>query len=238
MLLIILPTFVFAMCLFRSKTDINESLGGSLEMCSAGVVVSQLQCIPFVRQTHRTSWLREAPSQHQEVPLQRTIEKLVELVESYLASSSCKLWHTKSRSNFLVNKVHRLVCVYPSQLQRFHARISALLHWSNHVDTFRMYPVNLFTSRSQHKILGQIPTVDVVPEFFLLSRSDSIQQGFLVQVVQSLSTECSWSFSLSCSRSAFRIVAINVGGYVFNNVVCISGFIQFFSQTSCACSSK
>ena len=84
------------MCLFRSKTDINESLGGSLEMCSAGVVVSQLQCIPFVRQTHKTLWLREAPSQHQEVPLQRTIEKLVELVESYLASSSCKLWHKVS----------------------------------------------------------------------------------------------------------------------------------------------
>ena len=43
-----------------------------------------------------TSWLRQAPLQLREVALQSTIEKLVELVESYLASSFCTLLHTIS----------------------------------------------------------------------------------------------------------------------------------------------
>ena len=47
--------FVFAILLtiVCGKSDVNESLGCSLEMCSADVVVSQLQWFPFFRQTHR-----------------------------------------------------------------------------------------------------------------------------------------------------------------------------------------
>ena len=41
-----------------------------------------------------TSWLRQEPSQLQEVALQRTTEKRVKLFESYHASSSCLLLHT------------------------------------------------------------------------------------------------------------------------------------------------
>ena len=52
MLLTILPTFVFTILLtiFCWKSDVDESLGCSLEMCSADVVVSQLHRFPFVRQ--------------------------------------------------------------------------------------------------------------------------------------------------------------------------------------------
>ena len=141
---------------------------------------------------------------------------------------------TQPRSKFLACRIHRLVCVYPNQVQRFHARISALLHWNNLVDTFRMYPISLFMSRSQYKIFGQIPTVDTIPEF-----SSSLQDLIVRKRISGTgpatsSTEFSCSLSFSCSRSAFRIVAINLGRYVFNNVVCISGFNQFLSQTSCA----
>ena len=106
---------------------------------------------------------KQAPSQIRKVALQRTIQKRVELVESYLASSFCILLHTTS-IKFLACRIHRLFCVLPNQVQRLHARISSLLHWKNLVETFRMYPVNLFTSRSQHKIFGQRPTVDIIPE--------------------------------------------------------------------------
>ena len=44
---------VFAILLstFCGMSDVNESLGCSLEMCSADVEVSQLQWFPFVRPT-------------------------------------------------------------------------------------------------------------------------------------------------------------------------------------------
>ena len=44
------------------------------------------------------------------------------------------------------------------------------------------------------------------------------------------STAFDGSFSMSCLRIAFRIVAINFGGYVLNNVVCTSGFVQNMTQ--------
>ena len=46
----------------------------------------------------------------------------------------------------------------------FHACILAFLLWNNLIDTFGMYPINLFLSRSQHKIFRQVPTVDIIPE--------------------------------------------------------------------------
>ena len=48
-----------------------------------------------------------------------------------------------------------------------------------------MNPINLFTSRSQHKIFGQIPTVDTIPEYYSsFSRCDHTQEGFLVLGLQ------------------------------------------------------
>ena len=49
--------FVFAILLtiLCGKFDVNESLGCSLEMCSADVVVSQLQWFPFVSTHSPTS---------------------------------------------------------------------------------------------------------------------------------------------------------------------------------------
>ena len=44
-----------------------------------------------------------------------------------------------------------------------------------------------------------------------------------------------WSSSFNCPRSAFRIVSINFGLYMFDNVVCISRFIQFLSQIFGSC---
>ena len=99
----------------------------------------------------------KAPSKLREVALQRTIEKPVEPFESYLASSFCILLHTTSIESSCM--LDPRTC-HPNQVQRFQACILAPLHWN----TFRMYPVNLFTSRSQHKIFGQVPTVDIIPE--------------------------------------------------------------------------
>ena len=81
---------------------------------------------------------------------------------------------TQSRSNLLACWVHRHVCVHPYQIQRFHACISALLHRNDFAHNFRMYQLNLFTSRSQHKIFEKISTVDVIPEL------SSFFQNFIV----------------------------------------------------------
>ena len=141
------------------------------------------------------------------------------------------------RSNFLACRIHRLTCVHPNKVQWFHARISALLHRDNLVDTFRMYAVNFFTSRGQHKIFWKIPTVDIIPESSPSSQ-DLISRGISGNVPAISSNAFNRSFSLTCSRSAFRNVAINFGGYVFDSVVCISGLFQFLSQNSCACPFK
>ena len=86
-----------------------------------------------------------------------------------------------------------------------------------------MYPVNLFTSRSQHKIFGHIPTVDIIPESSSFEDLIILKRDFWHWAYNLL------NFSLSFSRTAFRILAMNFGKYVFNNVACISGFIQCFS---------
>ena len=69
-----------------------------------------------------------------------------------------------TRSNFLVSGVHKLVCVHRDQIQQFLACIFALLQRENFVDTFRMYPCNLFTSGSLHEIFWQMSSIDIVPE--------------------------------------------------------------------------
>ena len=88
------------------KSDVNDSLGCSLEMCSADVAVSQLQWLPFVRQTHQ----HQAPSHLQEVALQRTTEKRVELFDSYLASSICILLHATSIEFSCVSDPRTCLC--------------------------------------------------------------------------------------------------------------------------------
>ena len=66
----------------------------------------------------------------------------VELVESYLASSFCILLHTTSIESSCVSDPQ--TCLEQSR------------------GRLRNVPINLFTSRSQHKIFGQIPTI--IPE--------------------------------------------------------------------------
>ena len=112
---------------------------------------------------------------------------------------------TQPRSKFLACRIHRLVCVYPNQVQRFHARISALLHWNNLVDTFRMYPISLFMSRSQHKIFGQIPTVDTIPEFSSFLQDLIVRKRISGTGPAISSTEFSCSLSFSCSRRKIRV---------------------------------
>ena len=208
-------------------------------MCSADVVVSQLQWFPFDRQTHRhhewDKYLHSFKRWHCREQL-RSGKCSLNLTLLFRFVFSC----TRPRSNFLALWIHRLVCVRPNQIQRSYVCILALLHWNNLVDTFGMYPINLinlFTSRSQHKIFWQIPIVDIIPE------SSSFQDCSYLRGISDTwlaisSIAFNWSFSLSCSRSAFRIIAITFCGCVFNNVVYISGFIQSLSQTSIACFSK
>ena len=45
--------FAILLTILCGWSDVNESLGCSLEMCSAYVEVFQLQWFPFVRQIHR-----------------------------------------------------------------------------------------------------------------------------------------------------------------------------------------
>ena len=86
-------------------------------MCSAALVVSQLQQFPLF----------------DKVALRRIFEKRVEHVESYFVSSFCILLHTTSIEFFL-----RVGFVRPHKsVQRFHARISALLHWNNLENTYK-----------------------------------------------------------------------------------------------------
>ena len=110
-----------------------------------------------------TSRLGQAPSQLREVALQRTTVKRVEPFESYLAPSFCILLHTTS-IEFSCTLDPRTSLGHPNQVQRFHACNLAFLHWNNLIHIFGMYPINLFTSRSQHKIFWQISTVDSIPE--------------------------------------------------------------------------
>ena len=57
-----------------------------------------------------TSWLRQAPSKLQGVALQRTTEKQVELLESFLTSSFCILLHTTSIEYFCVLDPQTCLC--------------------------------------------------------------------------------------------------------------------------------
>ena len=130
-------------------------------MCSADVLVSQLQWFPCVRHTdiriESTFTTSRGDSVENNREAGRTFLNLTLLLRLALS------W-TQPRSYFLVHWVHKFVCVHPNQIQRFHACTVTLLHWNHFVHTFIMHPINLFTSRSQHKIFWQIPTVDIIPE--------------------------------------------------------------------------
>ena len=67
--------------------------------------------------------------------------------------------------------------------------ILALLRWNNLLDTIGMYPINLFTSRSQHKIFGQIPQ---------LTSSQNLPPPFKI-----------WSYSRGTSGTAPTINFLN-----------------------------
>ena len=99
-----------------------------------------------------------------------------------------------------------------------------------------MHSINLFTSRGQHEVFGQIPTVDIIPEsspFFqdliIFWRDFRYWSVNLIHCIQLIIL---FVLFTKCLQSRCNQVRM------FNNVVRISGFIQFLSQTSCACSSK
>ena len=125
--------------------------------------------------------------------------------------------------------VHRDVCVPQIKSNSFllpsvHSCIGTISQ-----TLAEMYPCNLCTSGSQREIFWQIPSIDIVEKSSFIIQDLIVFKRFLVPGLQS-STAFGWSFSLSCSRRAFRIVASNSGGYVFNNVVCTSASIQCFPK--------
>ena len=146
--------------------------------------------------------------------------------------------HTQPRSNFLrVGSTDLSVSNKIRSHGFIHAHISAPLHLNNLVDTFRMHPINLFTSRSQYEIFGQIADVVVVPESSSLKdlitfwRKFWYWSGNLFNCIELIILLELFSKCLQIRRNQFW-------RYVFNNAVCISGFIQFLFQTSSVCSSK
>ena len=92
------------------KSDVNEPLG-----CFLGHVLCWCRSVStwmvsLCSTNSPTSWFRQAPSQLREVALQRTIEKRVEFVESYLASSFCILLHTTSIEFSCVSDPQTCLC--------------------------------------------------------------------------------------------------------------------------------
>ena len=158
-----------------------------------------------------TSWLRQALSQLREVALQRTIEKLVELVESCFASSFCILLHTTSIDFSCVSDPQTCVC--PPKSNGF-MRAS----WHSCIGSISKTPSECTQSISSRlaantRSSGRYPPLtssqNFPPTFTIFDHISGT--GPAVS-----STGCNWSLSMSCSRSAFRIVAINFGKYVFN----------------------
>ena len=72
--------FCILLSVVRWETHIYESLGRSLKVCCADVVVSQLEWCTFVLE-HPTDIMRQTLSQIQEVELQRTTVKQIWFVE-------------------------------------------------------------------------------------------------------------------------------------------------------------
>ena len=150
----------------RWKTDIYESPGCSLEMRSADdVVVCQLQRFSITRLTH-THHLRQAPLQFQEVALQRTTEKQMKFFEICLDSSSLYSLAHSLDPVFLSAGSTDLSLSAQIRSNNFVPANFTLLHWNKFVFTFRMYPRSLFTSGSQHEIIWQIFSIDIVPFSF------------------------------------------------------------------------
>ena len=196
-------------------------------MCSVDVVMSQLQWF-YLLFNKLTDIMIETST------LQRTIEELVmnlTLLLRFVVS------YTQPRSNIFTCRIHRLVCVHQNQIQRFHARISALLHSNNLVDTFGMYPISLFTPRSKHKIFGQIPTVDIVPEICSFQDLILLEKDFwywscnLLNCIQLIILFELLSKCLQNRRHRIWKIRVQQRGLQ-------SRFIQFLSQTSRARFSK
>ena len=135
--------------------------------------------------------------------MQSTTEKPIRLLKCCFGSWSCTLWHTVSIDISCVRRPQRCLR-HPDQIQQLLASICTLLHWC-------------------------IPSNDIVAKSSSIIQDLIVFKRFLVPSLQS-STAFGWSFSLSCSRRAFRIVASNSGGYVFNNVVCTSASTQCFPK--------
>ena len=89
-------------------------------------------------------------------------------------------------------------------------------------------------ARNQHQIFKQTSIFDIHQN---PSRSAQIGLHSSIEIAVS-PTVFIWSSSLTCSRNTFRIVSNSVRLFMSSNVVRISGFIQFISQTPCASFSK
>ena len=70
-------------------------------------------------------------------------------------------------------------------------------HWDNFVETFRMYQCSLCTSGSQHEVLRQISSTDIVPESFSVFNDCKESIGISGTGLAISSTAFNWSFSLS-----------------------------------------
>ena len=146
---------------------------------------------------------------------------LVELVDSYLASSFCTLLHTTSIEFSSVSDPQ--TCLYPPKSSLTvscpHLCTLALEQSRRHLQNV---PNQFFASRTQHKIFGHIPTVYVVPGFSSFFQDLIIlKRDFWHWACIFSSTAFNQWFSSNCSRNAFTIVAINFEKYVIHNVVCI-----------------
>ena len=157
------------------------SLGCSLEMCSADVVMSQLQRFTFAPPFTTDIMIETSTFTASSGGIAENNREASEGSLNLALPHHPVFSGTQSRSNFLVSGDHRLVFVHPDQVQQFLVCISTLLHWDNFVDTFRMYPC-----RSLHVCQ---PTRDLQadilrshhPRILLhLSRIERIQKRFLV----------------------------------------------------------
>ena len=155
------------------------------------------------------------------------------MIETSTFTVSIVALQEQLRSKFCsLSGVHRLVCVHPDQIQEFLACIFTLLHWENFVDNFRMYPCTLFTCGRQHEIFWQLSSTDIVKE------SSSIFQDSTILNKDFWNWACNL---LSCIHliilfelltKSIQNRCTHLGGYVFNNVICTSRFIQLLTRTS------
>ena len=128
---------------------------------------------------------------------------------------------------FLVSGVHRLVCHHPDQNNGFLIASKQSCIGTLSRTPSEGTPQSLHVWRSAQDLLAD----DIIPE-----SSCVFQRDFWCWTCHLFN--CIQSLRLSCSRRAFRVVAISLGGYVSNKVVCTLEFTKCLCQVSFQCLSK